>query len=40
MDMASVQIFALHARDGGKIAELEDSSFDEVFEDGKLRGEW
>lgn len=40
MDMASVQIFALHARDGGKIAELEDSSFDGVFEDGKLRGEW
>jgi hypothetical protein len=40
MDMASVQIFAVYARDGGKIAKLGDSSFDKVFEDGKLRGEW
>jgi hypothetical protein len=40
MDMASVQIFAVYARDGGKIAKLGDSSFDEVFEDGKLREEW
>jgi len=40
MDMASVQIFAVYARDGGKIAKLGDSSFDEVFEDGRLRREW
>jgi hypothetical protein len=40
MDMASVQIFAVYARDGEKIAKLGNSSFDEVFEDGKLRGEW
>jgi hypothetical protein len=40
MDMASVEIFAVYALDGGEIAKLAKTPFDEVFEDGKLREKW
>jgi hypothetical protein len=40
MDVASIQIFAVYASDGHEIRELADTSFEQVFENGKLRKNW